>query len=50
MAMVQAVILFGSKTWVITLWLEKSLESFHHRAVRQMVVIDTKHQWDGTWV
>ena len=31
---VQAVILFGSKTWVLTSRLEKSLEGFHHQAAR----------------
>ena len=31
-AVVQAVLLFGSKTWVLTTRLEKSLAGFHHRA------------------
>ena len=30
-AVVQAVILFGSETWVLTPWLEKDLEVFHHQ-------------------
>ena len=35
-AVVQAVLLFSSETWVTTPRLEKSLKGFHHRAVRQM--------------
>ena len=31
---VQVVLLFGSKTWVLNLQMEKSLEGFHHRATR----------------
>ena len=30
--------------------LEKALEGFHHRAVRQMTGMGTKRQRDGTWV
>ena len=48
--LVQAVILFGSKTWVMTSRLEKSLEVFHHRAVRQMASMGPKQQRGGTWV
>ena len=29
-AVVQAVLLFGSETWILTLRLEKSLDHFHH--------------------
>ena len=50
MAVVQAVLLFGSKTWVLTPRLDKSLEEFHHRAAQQMVGMGPKHQQDGTWV
>ena len=35
---VQVVLLFGSKTWVMTPRLEKALERFHHRAARRMAV------------
>ena len=49
-ALLQAVILFGSKTWVLTLRLEKALEGFHHRAARQMAGMGTKHHKYGTWV
>ena len=43
-------LLFGSKTWVLTHRLEKSLKGFHHRAVRQMAGMGPKHQRDGTLV
>ena len=49
-AVVQAVFLFGSKTWVLTPQLDKPLKEFHHWAVRRMVGIGPKYQWDGTWV
>ena len=48
--MVQAVLLFGSETWVLTPRLEKSLEGFHHRAVWRMAGMGPKRQCDGTWV
>ena len=50
MVVVQAVILFESETWVLTPWLEKSLEGFHHRVVQRMAGMGPKLQWDGTWV
>ena len=50
MVVMQAVLLFGSKTWVLTPHLEKALEVFHHRAERQMAGIGPKCQQDGTWV
>ena len=33
---VQAVILFGLKKWMVTPWLEKALAVFQHQAVWQM--------------
>ena len=49
-AVVQEVILFGSKAWVTTPQLEKSLEGFHHWEVWRMAGMGPKIQWDGTWV
>ena len=49
-AVVQAVHLFGSETWVMTPRLEKTLEVFHHRVARQMADIGSKRQRYGTWV
>ena len=50
MVVVQAVLIFGSDTWVLTPWFEKPLESFHHRAVRRIAVMVPKHQQYGTLV
>ena len=47
---VQAVLLFGSDTWVLTPRLGKSLEGFHHRVARRMADMGPKCQWDRTWV
>ena len=49
-AVVQAVLIFGYETWVMTPWFDKSLESFHHRSVQRMTGIGHKRQQDGTWV
>ena len=49
-AVVQAVLIFGSKTWVLTPLFEKSLKNFHHRSVRRMAVMGPKCQQDGTWL
>ena len=50
MAMVKAVLLFGSDTWVLTPRLEKALEGFHHLATRRMAGMRPKCKPDGTWV
>ena len=42
-AVVQAVLLFGSETWVLTPQLEKSLEGFHRRAAQRMAGMGPKH-------
>ena len=47
---VKVVLMFGSDTWVMTPHLEKSLEIFHHRVVRQMVVMGPKRQQYVTWM
>ena len=44
------VLLFGSETWVLTPWLEKSLEDFHHWAMWWMEGMVPKRQRDGIWV
>ena len=36
LAVVQAVLIFGSETWVLTPRFEKSLKGFHHRVVQRM--------------
>ena len=47
---VQAGLLFGYKTWVLTPQLEKALKGFHQQAERRMAGMGYKHQKDGTWV
>ena len=47
---VQAVLLFGSETWVLTPWLEKSIEGSHHRAERRITGMFPKCHRDRTWV
>ena len=47
---VKAVLLFGSETWVLTPWMEKALDDFHHWAVRRMAGMVPKHQQYGTWI
>ena len=49
-ALVQAVILFGLETWVMTPFMEISLKGFHHRAIRRMSGMGPKRQCDRTWV
>ena len=46
----QAVLLFGSETWVLTSRLEKSLNCFHFQAMRHMSGMGPKRQQDGVWV
>ena len=50
MAVVQAMLLFGSETLFLIPYLEKDLEGFHHWAVWRMEGMGPKRQWDGTWV
>ena len=47
-AVVQSVLLFGSKTWVLTPRLEKPLKGFYHWVVRRMADMGTKRQRDGS--
>ena len=42
MAVVKAVLLFGSKKWVMTPRLEKALKGFRHQVARWMSVMDSK--------
>ena len=44
LAVIKAVILFGSETWVVTPWLEKALAGFHYQTVRQITGIGPIHQ------
>ena len=50
MAVVKVVLLFGSETCVLTPWLEKYLQGFHHQSARSMASMGPKRQEYGTWV
>ena len=47
---VQAVLIFGSDMWLLTPWLEKYPEGFHHRAVQRMASMGPKFQQGETFV
>ena len=50
LAVVQAVLLYGSESWTITRRNMGKLESFHKRAVRHMTGVHIRKCLDGTWV
>ena len=50
MAVVHAVILFGSETWVLTTQFEKAINGFHHREAWRMAGMGSKRQPYGTWL
>ena len=50
MEMVQAVLLFGSKMWVLTPPFEISPEGCQHRAAWSMAGMGPRHQKYGMWV
>ena len=48
-AMVQAVLLFGAETWVLTPRIERSLERFLHGDARQITRKQPRRGRDGEW-
>ena len=44
---VQAVLLFGAETWVLTPRIERALESFMHRAAHNITGRQPRRGWDG---
>lgn len=48
-AVVQAVLLFGSETWVLTLGMEKKLQSFHRRCARYITGQHIRQNPDESW-
>ena len=50
LAIVQAVLLYGADSWVITKDDWRRLRNFHHRAVRFMTNSHIQKQDDDTWV
>ena len=49
MAIVQAVLLFGSETWAITKDMQGRLDAFHHRCARYLTHRHIRQKPDGTW-
>ena len=48
-AVVQQVLLFGAKTWVVLPRMERALRSFIHGAARQITGRQPRRGWDGKW-
>ena len=48
-AVVQSVLLYGRKSWVVTGYMLKVLEGFHHRATRQITGMKSKRGVGGEW-
>ena len=49
LAVVQAVLLYGADSWVVSDRNMKRLQSFHRRALRYMTGTHIKKDGDGTW-
>ena len=49
LAVIQAILLYGSETWVISKRMLKRLESFHHRCARSMAHRPIRRLADGSW-
>ena len=49
-AVVQAVLLYGAKTWVLSERMRQLLASFHHRCARHIAREPIRQLPDGTWV
>ena len=48
-ALTQAVLLFGSETWVLTAKMEKALDTFQARVARKLTGRKPRRGIDGTW-
>ena len=48
-AVVQAVLLFGSDTWVMTPCMEQALGSFQHRVIQQITGKHPRSWEEGVW-
>ena len=49
MALVQATLLLGAETWVMTPRIQRTLGSFHHRVSYQMAVIWPRREMMVRW-
>ena len=50
LVVVQAVLLYGSETWVLTPHMQRVLGGFHHRVARRLTRKKTRKVRDGGWV
>ena len=48
-ALIQAVLIFGAETWVMTPCIGQSLGGFHHRVAQQIRGSQPKWQVDNSW-
>jgi hypothetical protein len=48
-AVVQAVLLYGAESWVLTKAMEQTLQTFHHRCARYITGQHIHQNLDGTW-
>ena len=47
--MVQAVLIYGSETWILTPWMVLNLEAFHHRVACNLRGKQQQKQSGGGW-
>jgi hypothetical protein len=48
-AIVQSVLLYGAESWVVTLEMERKLQSFHHRCARYIARDHIERNENGEW-
>ena len=48
-AVSQSMLLFGSETWVLTLRVERALDSFQHRVAQRITARKPRIQGGGSW-
>ena len=46
---VQQVLLFGAKMWLLTPQIERALDSFMHGSAQRIAGIQSRIGWDGKW-
>ena len=49
LAVVQAILIFGSETWVVTLHMGRILGSFHHMVARRLLGVQPRIRTYGIW-
>ena len=49
-AIIQAVLLFGAETWVVTLCMDEALGGFHNQVTRRLTGQILRRTTDGKWI